>query len=87
MNLQPQLRGRPVGVATDVYSLGIVLYRLLAGRSPYQRDDGTRRALTRRGLYDLVSQLVQALSAEGVGPGDRVVEIGAGLGGAARLSR
>ena len=39
------------------------------------RDDGTRRALTRRGLYDLVSQLVQALRAEGGGPGDRVAGI------------
>ena len=39
------------------------------------RDDGTRRTLTRKGLYDLVSQLVQALRAEGVGPGDRVAAI------------
>ena len=39
------------------------------------RDDGTRRALTRRELHDLVSRMVQALRAEGVGPGDRIAAI------------
>jgi len=39
------------------------------------RDDGTRRALTRRELRDLVSRCVQALAAEGIGPGDRVAAI------------
>ncbi len=30
-----QIRGDAITTATDVYSLGVVLYRLLAGRSPY----------------------------------------------------
>ena len=31
-----QIRGEPVTTASDVYSLGVMLYRLLSGKSPYR---------------------------------------------------
>lgn len=45
-----QVRGESITTASDVYSLGVVLYRLLTGQSPYRtqtnRPDEIARAIT-----------------------------------------
>ena len=49
-----QVFGRPIGVASDIYSLGVLLHRLLTGLSPYTFDPGDGAALARALTEDAV---------------------------------
>jgi len=42
-----QIRGEPITTASDVYSLGVVLYRLLTGESPYRIETRSPAELAR----------------------------------------
>lgn len=50
-----QARGRPISTASDVFSLGIVMYELLSGRNPFRREEvlDTLNAIVRMEPPDL----------------------------------
>ncbi len=56
-----QIRGDPHSAATDVFTLGIILYEILAGTRPFQKPNASNFATQRAVLERATPRLVEAL--------------------------
>jgi hypothetical protein len=62
-----QLSGEPIGVAADVFALGVLLFELLSGRLPFVAEGKSRAAAEHALLHEDAPRLSQLPAASGAG--------------------
>lgn len=71
-----QVTGGPIGVAADVFSLGVMLFELLSGGLPFGRPQDGRQAVEQAVLHDEPRRLAQARQPPPLGPVDPELALG-----------
>ena len=72
-----QIRGEPVTTAVDVYTLGLLLYELLAGRGPYAPEHPTPSSYERAVLEQTPTRPSQAVARDATAVGASAEELAA----------